>query len=158
MQRRELRNIKRSPKAIGAFAFKKLKKGDLPEPWKKMGGGRYRTTGLLQADDDSIVVFITRDGETRDRKRFMGFLSRRVATGLEPVFILHYHPSHKAVHALVNCESSYNYVNRQLPGAKEFSLKAPADLDPVDDSLQLVAVFCSRFGIRIKPQGEDLLQ
>lgn len=158
MQRRELRNIKRLPKAIGKFAFKKLKKGDLPEPWKKMGGPRLKTTGLLSADNEHVAVFITRDGETQDRKLFMGFLSRRVAAGYEPVYILHYHPSHKGVHAQINCESELNYVNRQLPGAKEFALKSPDNLDPVDDALQLVGLFCDRFGIQIKPQGEDLLQ
>lgn len=160
MQREELLDIKRLPKAIGSFTFKKMKKGDLPEPWKKVGGARFKTTGLLTAhsDPELYVAFITRDGESRDRKLFMGFLLRRVPAGYEPLYILQYHPSHKLVHAQLNCESSYNYVNRQLPGAKEFSLNSPLDLDPVDDSLQLVGLFCDRFGIQIKPQGEDLLQ
>lgn len=158
MLREEIYKIKRLSKVIGSFSFKPLKKNQLPEPWKRMGGTRIKATPLLEAGNDLVVIFITRDGETVDRKLFMGFLCKRVSAGYESLYILHYHPSHKGIHAQFNCESDLNYVNRQLPQAKEFSLTTPNDLDPVEDAYQIAGIFCQRMGIQIKPQGEDLLQ
>lgn len=158
MQRKELHKLKQQPRTIGGFSFKTLKKGHLPEPWKKLGGPRLKSSGMVEVDQNLVVVFITRDGESLDRKQFIGGLFQRVPAGLEPLYILHYHPSHKGIHAQFNCESTLNYTNRQLPQAKQFSLNTPGNLDPVDDALRLASIFCERMGIRIQPKGEDLLQ
>jgi hypothetical protein len=158
MHRKELQRLKSLPKRLGLFQFKPLKKGSLPDPWKKIGGPRLTSTGLIDVGNDMRVLFISRSGETRDRRAFYGYLYRQVAAGLEPVFIMHYHPSHKGIHMQANCESQLDYVHRQLPGAIELQMKGKPQLDPIDDQLQLVSIFCARFGVKIQPSGDDLLQ
>jgi|SRR5882724_8003805 len=158
MDRKELRKLKILPKRLGLFQFKPLKKGSLPDPWKKFGGPRLASTGLIEVGNEMCVLFVTRNGETRDRRAFYGYLYRKVSTGLEPVFIMHYHPSHKGIHILANCESPIDYVHRQLPGAIELHLKGTKQLDPIGDQFQLVNIFCERFGIKIQPADAYLLQ
>lgn len=79
--------------------------------------------------------------------------------GLLPLVILHYHPSHKGVHILVNCDTSQDYTSRQLPGAPELALRTPDSIDPGTQAgrLRLINLFCERCGVRIAPDDEQLI-
>ncbi len=159
MRRSELAAIKRCPKRLRDVSFKRLRKRDLPKPLDKIGGPRLSHSGLIDVDDSSCVAFIARDGDAPERRLFLGHFFRRTPQGLLPLAILHYHPSHKGVHVLLNCETTLDYTERQLPGASELTLTTPdAELiDPGTDvgRNRLVIMFCERCGIRVEPDDKN---
>lgn len=159
MNRAELKALKCRPKRLRAVSFKPLRRRQLPKPLQQLGGPRLSHSGLLEVADDLCVLFLVRSGETRVRRAFFGYLFQQTQRGLLPLLILHYHPSHKDVHVLVNCKTTRDYTERQLPGAPELALHAPTALDPENqqDRNQLISLFCERCGIRIAPDDEQLL-
>lgn len=159
MNRQALSEIKRQPKCLRGVVFKPLRKRQLPKPLHLLGGARLSHSGLLAVSTQLHVVFLVRAGETLARRAFFGYLFQQTPHGLLPLVILHYHPSHKGVHLLLNCETARDYTERQLPGAPELALRTHVALDPdrQQDRNQLITLFCERCGIRIAPDDEQLL-
>ena len=158
MNRQQLLAQKRKPKRLREVEFKSLRKQSLPKPFDKLGGARIQHSGLIDVADDSVVLFIARDGETLERRAFYAYWLLRTANGLLPLVILHYHPSHKGVHLLTNCRDDRDYTERQLPGAPELALNTPAGIDPSAQGgrLRLVHLFCDRCGICLGPDDQLL--
>lgn len=160
VKRRDLAAIKQQTKRLRSVEFKPLRKRQLPKPLNQLGGPRMSASGLLPVADDLCVAFLIRSGETLARRAFFGYLFQQTQSGLLPLMILHYHPSHKGVHVLVNCETARDYTERQLPGAPELALRTPAeavDPDTPQGRNQLITLFCARCGIAIAPDDEQLL-
>lgn len=157
MDRRELRKRKGAPKSLRGLEFKPLRRGALPKPLKELGGPRLTASRLLDVGSGMKVVFIVRSGDALERRAFLGYLFEGHEGALVPLAILHYHPSHKGIHMLVNCETDRDFTGRQLPGAPELALKTARALDPMDpnDRNELVLVFCKRCNIAI---GDELPQ
>jgi hypothetical protein len=159
MDRKTLQALKRAPKCLRAVTFRPLRKRQLPAPLDKLGGPRLQHSGLIAVSDVLAVVFVARDGASLERRAFYAHLLQRVPAGLLPLVILHYHPSHKGMHLLVNCGVTVDYTNRLLPGAPELALGTPEHLDPGSEQgrLRIINDFCARCGIRLAPDDEQLL-
>jgi len=159
MKRRELARVKDLSKHLRGLKFRPMKKGALPRPFDKVGGARLSATGLIAVGNGLSVLFLVRDGEIVERRAFYGHLLRNEPEGLLPLAVLHYHPSHKGIHLLVNCDTDRDYLNRLLPGAPELALRTPSGIDPASEEgrLQLVNYFCDRCGIKIAPDDAQLI-
>lgn len=159
MDRRELRSRKLQTKSLPAVEFRPLRKGSLPRPLKELGGPRLTASKLLEVASGLKVAFVARSGDTLERRAFFAYLFEERNDVLVPLAILHYHPSHKGVHLIVNCETERDYSGRQLPGAPEFPLATGRLLDPEDpdDRSKLILAFCKRCNISIG-NAEDQLR
>ncbi len=141
---------------IGVPLFKTIKRGKLPKPLHKMGGSRVQATELIEVSDSHRVVFLWRDGELRTDSAFLAYLFCVLGDGgLSPLFEMHFHPSHKRVHAKLPCNTDLNFASRLLPGAPELALSGRDDLDPrVDeDRGSLIERFCAACGIAMGKEG-----
>lgn len=150
MDEKILKKHKKHPKCLAVKpAFKSLKRGRLPKPLHKMGGGRLWATDMLPLADAYQACFIWRDGGILSDTAFFGWLFETRPLGLYPLAVLHYHPSHKPVHLLTPCRDERDFTNRQLPGVVEFFI-SKSSLDPRNetDRLRLFEMFCSRCGIK----------
>ena len=149
----ELVAHKKSEKRLADLpAFKPMKKGKLPKPFKTMGGPRLFATDIIDVSDTHCVIFIWRDGEELTDSMFLAWLMCKLSSGqLSPLFELHLHPSHKGLHVKTPCKTELNYTDRQLPGAPELDLHMERMLDPRDDGDRhlLIAEFCNRCGIQL---------
>lgn len=159
MRRHELVKIKRAEKKLRGVVFRPFRKGMLPRPFDKIGGPRLQGSGLVDIGEAMAVLFYWRDGGALERRAFYGHLLRTTAAGLMPLAIMHYHPSHKGIHLVTNCEMNRDYTGRLLPGAAELAIETPVGLDPAVEvgRLRLVNIFCERCGIRLAPDDEQLL-
>lgn len=157
MTPKELASHKAALKRLADMpAFKPLKRGKLPKPLHKMGGPRIQASEMLHVSDSHRVVFLWRDGELRTDSKFFAFLFCVMGDGeLSPLFELHFHPSHKGVHAKLPCNTEPNYSSRLLPGAPELSLSGSDDLDPrlIEDRSSLIERFCAACGIAMGQEG-----
>lgn len=155
INRRNLRAIKATAdKRLEECQFGPCRKGKLPKPLDKLGGERIRVTPLYEVSDALRAVFVWKTAEGKEQRQLYGWLFQYTARGLLPLARLDYHPSHKNLHALLNCEQNRDLTNRGLPGCKEFALKG-CDLDPNDegDRQRFVTLFCERFNIRLGKPG-----
>lgn len=155
IDRHILKDAKAAPKRLVDYAFKPARSRQLPKPFNRLGPRAY-LSDLIDLGKDYRAVFIWRDGETLSRTAFYGHLLRQTERGLLPLAILHYHPSHKGVHGLFNCEVERDYTGRHLPGGREFVLKGGAGFDPriEGDRHRLIGIFCERFGVILGPDGD----
>ena len=156
MRKLELDSLKNQTKRLSALQFRTLKRGGLPRPLDKIGGKRYLVAGPEQVAENLVVIFLVRDGETLERRAFYAHLFQTDPSGgLLPLAILHYHPSHKGIHIVLNCQTDRDYLNRLLPGAPELALNTPPGLNPANDTdrLRLVDIFCGRCGIALGEGG-----
>ena len=140
-------------------AFKPMKKGKLPKPFRAMGGKRLFATELLEVSDTHWAIFIWRDGPEITDSLFLGYLFCKLSNGdLSPLFEFHLHPSHKGIHGKTPCNTELNYTNRQLPGAPELNLKSQVErqLDPRNESDRLILIdnFCNACGITIGQKND----
>jgi hypothetical protein len=155
IDRRTLKSAKAATKRLVDYGFKPARSRRLPKPFDRLGP-RANLSELINLGSDFRAVFIWRDGETLSRTAFYGHLLRETERGLLPLAILHYHPSHKGIHGLFNCEVERDYVGRHLPGGREFELKGIVGLDPriEGDRHRLIGIFCERFGVTLGPDGD----
>jgi len=155
IDRRALKGAKTMEKRLVEYAFKPARSRHLPKPFNRLGPRTYLSE-LIDLGNDYRAVFIWRDGEILSRTAFYGHLLRETERGLLPLAILHFHPSHKGIHGLFNCEIERDYTGRYLPGGREFDLKDGAGLDPRKerDRHRLVGIFCDRFGVILGPGGD----
>ena len=156
MRKLELGSLKNQTKRLSTVQFRTLRRGGLPRPLDKIGGKRYLVAGPEQVAENLVVIFLVRDGETLERRAFYAHLFQTDPSGgLLPLAILHYHPSHKGIHIVLNCQTGRDYLNRLLPGAPELALDTPPGLNPANDTdrLRLVDIFCRRCGIALGEGG-----
>lgn len=156
MRKQELGSLKNQAKRLTAVQFRTFKRGGLPRPLDKIGGKRYLAAGPEQVAENLLVIFLVRDGETLERRAFYAYLFQSDPSGgLLPLANLHYHPSHKGIHIVLNCQTDRDYLDRLLPGAPELALNTPPGLNPANDTdrLRLVDIFCRRCGITLGEGG-----
>jgi hypothetical protein len=130
--------------------FSPQKRNKLPKPFRKLGGPRIESTGLLNVSSTHVAIMYWRDGAILSDRSFYGHLFCRLANGdLSPIFEFHWHPSHKGFHCKVPCKTDTNYTNRTLPNAPELRINTDYKLDPKNpnDRLKLVMIFCDSCGI-----------
>jgi hypothetical protein len=84
---------------------------------KELGGARLTASRLLDVGAGMKAIFIVRSGDVLERRAFFGYLLEEHEGALMPLAILHYHPSHKGVHMLVNCETGRDFTGRQVAGS-----------------------------------------
>jgi hypothetical protein len=136
-------------------SFRPARRGRLPKPLDKIGGGRVFASDLLPAGNAYHICFAWRDGELVTDTAFLAWLFIGKPGELSPIAVLHYHPSHKPVHLQTPCRDERDFTNRQLPGTTEFNISNER-FDPRKemDRNRLIAVFCERCGISLgKPGG-----
>lgn len=142
-------------KRIESVQFSPLRRGRLPKPLDKLAGTRLWATPLYEVSEDVRVVFIAKTGETRVQRQLYAWAFLAGERGLLPLARMDYHPSHKGLHLVVNCERGLDLTNRGLPGCNEFAL-AHVELDPdlPEDRSRFVTLFCERLHIELgKPGG-----
>jgi hypothetical protein len=158
---RELKEHKDAAKKLTELpAFQPMKRGKLPKPFNKLGGGRMHSTKQIRVSTHHQVLFWWRDGETLADRSFYGYLMCDLAQdALGIVFEFHWHPSHKGIHCKVPCETELNYTNRFLVGAPELGLSGSRLLDPrnENDRQQLMIRFCDACGLTLAAK-EDQVQ
>lgn len=161
MQKRDLRDHKDALKQLTVIpAFKTQARNKLPAPFKKLGGPRIQTTGILSVSPHHSVFFYWRDGPVLSDRLFMGYFFAVLAKGdLSPIFEFHWHPSHKGFHCKTPCNTSSNYTNRMLPGAPELAIKTDPNLDPKSgaDREKLIRIFCKACGIELPKAAPETL-
>lgn len=160
MEPQRLRAAQRAPKVIRQVTFRPLKRGKLPRPFDKTGGPRLSYAGPLALGAGYSALFLVRSGATRERRAFYGYLLQdQPGADWVPLAALHYHPSHKGLHLVVNCGDLPDFTGRLLPGAPELALRTARAYDPDDAQgrLQLIQVFCDRLNIRLAPDDAQLL-
>ena len=143
---------------VSAPAFFKAKVGPkLPKPFHAMRGPRLYASGGVDVSDSHCVFFFWRDGELLTDRAFFAWLMCRLASGqLYPLLELHYHPSHKGLHAKLPCNTPHDYTGRQLPQAPELQLNTQRVYDPAnpEDRLALIHQFCEACGIQTGHGGD----
>lgn len=157
MTPKELADHKAVPKRLaGLPQFKSIKRGKLPKPLHKLGGPRLQATDLIAVSGSHSVVFIWRDGELLTDSAFFAYLFCTLGDGsLYPLFEMHFHPSHKGLHAKLPCKTELDFTSRLLPGAPELALSGRDDLDPRSDGdrSSLIDRFCAACGIAMGKEG-----
>ena len=158
MNATELRAHKQASKRlVSGFAFKSIKKNDLPKPLHKLSGSRIKSTELLTVSDSHKVVMYWRDGALRTDSAFYAHLFCELQNKkLYPLLEFHFHPSHKGVHAKLPCKTELDYSERHLVQAPELNLLTQSALDPRNeqDLKQLIATFCKACGISMDQEGD----
>lgn len=162
MEKKQLHLIKAQTKEINSnlVDFKKLKRNTLPSPFKRMGGSRAYSSGLIPVSDDIHVLFIWRDGEILTDTAFYGYLTKTTKNNILSVFEFHWHPSHKGYHCVVPCNTENHEANRMIPkNAPELNLsyqkETQPNLDPRDasDRLKLINFFCEKINLKVISSG-----
>lgn len=151
MKPHDLHAHKKAPKQLKAVpVFKPQARNKLPKPFKKLGGSRIESTGMMDVSADHVAFMYWRDGDILTDRSFFAYLFCRMANNdLSPLFEFHWHPNHKGFHCKTPCRTINDYTNRTLPGAIELALKTDSRLDPKNhaDRLKLVMYFCELCGI-----------
>ena len=153
----ELAQHKAAPKRLaGTLAFKPMKRGKWPKPFHKMNSPRVRATEVTPVSETHRVMFLWRDGELKTDSAFLAWLFCEFDQEvLFPLFEMHFHPSHKGLHAKLPCKTDTNYEGRQLVQAPELALSSIEGLDPRSeaDRQQLINRFCQVCGITMGEGG-----
>jgi len=162
MIKRDLRAHKATPKRLTDVpTFKPQARNKLPKPFKKLGGERIRSTGMLEVSDDHVAFMFWRDGALLTDRSFYGYLFARLAEGrLGPVFEFHWHPSHKPIHCKVPCKTTSDFTDRTLRQAPELELRTSSCLDPKnpEELAQLVVQFCNSCGIDLPDNDPNTMR
>jgi hypothetical protein len=154
MDRKALRGIKKQDgKRLVDVEFGPLRKR-LPKPLDKLAGKRFRVSALYEIGAELAAVFVWKTGDIPEKRALYGWLFVRSPRGLVPLVRLDYHPSHKNLHLVANCERGLDLTNRGLPGCPEFALRT-VDLDPdvAEHRMRFVSLFCERLNIRLGEPG-----
>ena len=153
----ELAQHKAAPKRLArTLAFKPMKRGKWPKPFHKMNSPRVRATEVTAVSDTHRVMFLWRDGELKTDSVFLAWLFCELDEEvLFPLFEMHFHPSHKGLHAKLPCKTDTNYEGRQLVQAPELTLSSIDGLEPLSeaDRQQLINRFCQACGITMGEGG-----
>lgn len=156
MDRKEFRSIKSlRGKRLQTVEFKSVTRNNkLPKPLDKLGGPRVKASPLYNVGHELKAVFVWKTAPVKEQRQLYGFLFKEVPRGLMPMVRLDYHPSHKGLHILLNCEDERDLTNRGLPGCKELAITDKAlDPDVEDDRNRFIALFCERVNIELGEPG-----
>jgi len=138
---------KKLQKPVEFYPAKSLK---LPKPLHKLRGAHY-CTNLLEIGENYRIVFIWKEGNIREKCSIYAHLFLyRSENLIYPLARIDYHPSHKGLHILLNCEDKRDLSNRSLPGVKEFNLKLNDLIDPrlKQDRQRFIRIVCEKLGIK----------
>jgi len=153
MNRKDLSVKKIAAKRLDYVAFQAAKKGKLPKPLDKLGGARLHATSLMSLGGCLSAVFVWKTAPIVEQRQLYGWLFQEVEQGMLPLARMDYHPSHKNLHVVLNCERELDLTNRGLPGCKEFALReVTLDPDNEQDRFRFITIFCERLNIKL---GED---
>lgn len=152
------RHKKADKKLVAPPVFHSMKQSSkLPKPFERMKGRRLHTSGEIKVGENYRVFMFWRDGEELSDSAFLAWLTHVLPSGsLYPLFELHYHPSHKGVHAKLPCQTELDYTDRMLPQAAELRLQTARELDPrtIEGRSMLVHQFCKACGIRMNDDDD----
>ncbi|CAD1788742.1 hypothetical protein XSP_001045 [Xanthomonas euroxanthea] len=145
--RTELLKIKAQPKRLIAAAFTAHQKRRFPPPLHKVQPSRRSSTNLISLGGDFYAAFVARTADTYEKKAMYGFLLRGDKEAeLTCLLRLDWHPSHKGMHCIVNCEQERDLSGRNLAGCKELALKdspvSGLDPDIEDHRKEFIRIFC----------------
>ena len=158
MDPRDLRDHKEAPKYLRVNPdFKPLKKGKLPKPLHRMGGGRVESTGLIDVSASHVMAFLARNGDVLTDRAFYAYLFVRLADdSLSTLFEFHWHPSHKGFHCKTACRATTSYTDRLLVQAPELNMKTDFKLDPwsPSDRVKLINIVCRACGVNLDADPE----
>lgn len=150
----------RTRKAISGIEFKPAAKSRETVPPLRLRGSRVQHMDALDAGDGYVVVFVWKDGPVRERRSFYCYLYLQAQPRhYVPLARVDYHPSHKGLHVVLNCEDGRDLTNRNLPGCRELALSCREGLDPAQerDRESLVHRAMDRLGIEFEtPEGSLL--
>lgn len=160
--RHDIRDHFRAPKAINEITFRQAGgRSQSSAPFlRRIRGRRVHHTDVMDCGGAYRALFVWRDGEIREKRSFYAWLF--IAKGekdLIPLARIDYHPSHKDLHILVNCEDSRDLTNRALPGSRELTLTPLRALDPAEelDRQTLIRRAMEIFGIEFATPDGGLL-
>jgi len=155
--KQDLKQIKAQLKSIDEIQFNPSKRNSLPAPLNTLKGMRRKNTKLADIGHGLCVTFVWVTGDELERRSIYGWLFKKAPQGLIPVCRMDYHPSHKSLHIVINCEDDRGLLKRGLPGCKELQLKLDKKIDPDKDTdrIKFIELFCTR--LNIKFGGGDLL-
>ncbi|MFP3979141.1 hypothetical protein [Marinobacter sp. KMM 10035] len=149
--RQQVRDHLRTPKAVRSVLFKPASASRNMPKFLQLKGRRIHHTDILDAGGSYRALFLWRDGNIFEKRKFSAWLFLSEGDDLTPIARMDYHPSHKGFHMHVNCEDSRDLTNRALPGAKELAIGRTRKWDPkVDiDRINLVdqALKCLRISM-----------
>ena len=111
-------------------------------------------TPLYEVGGDLRVAFVAKTAAAREQRQLYAWAFQATEKGLLPLARMDYHPSHKGLHMVLNCERGLDLTNRGLPGCREFALgDVELDADEDKDRNKFVALFCERLGIELGKAG-----
>lgn len=156
--RKQVRAHLGAMKRIDELNFRQAGRGRNSPGFLRLKGTRIYHTDLLDCGGPYRAIFIWRDGPIREKRAFYAWLLLSQGQGLEAIARIDYHPSHKDVHMVVNCEDRRDLINRALPGCKQLDLKRLRPLDPAIgiDRQALVTCAMGYLGIEFAPPIEGL--
>ncbi len=157
MSRSQLTQVKRTEKHLLNVEFKPIRKNNLPRPLHRVGGPRLQSSKMLNIGDNYRACFIWKTAQEWEGRSLYGWLFEETAKGLLPLARMDYHPSHKPLHLVLNCESGIYLVNRNLVGCKEYIIMPDSRFDPDSsyDRDRFINIFCAKLNIRLG-EGELL--
>ncbi|MBL0167659.1 MAG: hypothetical protein IPP85_11165 [Propionivibrio sp.] len=155
MSRKDLLKVKVTlGKRLEVVRFSPVRKGKLPKPLDKLSGANLTATPLYEVSSDVRLAFVAKTAAAREQRQLYGWAFQATEKGLLPLARMDYHPSHKGLHMVLNCERGLDLTNRGLPGCREFALgDVELDADEEKDRIKFVALFCKRLGIELGKAG-----
>jgi hypothetical protein len=155
LNRKHLRAVKAAgSKRLEGVRFATVRKGKLPKPLDKLAGANLMATPLYEVGGDLRVAFVAKTAAAREQRQLYAWAFQATEKGLLPLARMDYHPSHKGLHMVLNCERGLDLTNRSLPGCREFALgDVELDADEDKDRNKFVALFCERLGIELGKAG-----
>lgn len=153
--RRDIRTHLRARKVITDITFRQAAgKSRKPVAFLRLKGKRTHHTELLDCGGGYRALFSWRDGDIREKRCFYAWLF--LAAGgadLVPIARIDYHPSHKDLHIVLNCEDERDLTNRALPGCRELNLQRQRPLDPAQELDRQALIDCAMrtLGIEFAP-------
>lgn len=140
--------------------FKPQARNKLPKPFRKLGGPRIESTGMIDVAPSYVIFMYWRNGQIFTDRSFYAYLFFRLPNrDLSPLFEFHWHPSHKGFHCKTPCRTTSDYSNRVLVGAPELALSTNHNLDPKihSDRMRLVSDFCKWCGVNLPDEDKNSL-
>ena len=152
--------------------FKNMKKTMEPNPSFHQGThsksypkplNRFKSSSmvsdLIYVADKQVVLFAYKQSELLIDCKFYAYWGTLIDGKFTPIMIVHYHPSHKGMHAKVPCKTDRDYTSRELPGAPELQIhkdKLP-DMRTERGINELITLFCKSAGIMIQNASNNQL-
>jgi hypothetical protein len=128
--KKQVRDHLRSPKVIRGIVFKPASGSRNMPKFLQLKGRRIHHTDMLEAGDSYRALFLWKDGNIFEKRKFSAWLFLSEGDDLTPIARMDYHPSHKGFHVHLNCEDARDLTNRALPGSKDLAVGRTRRWDP----------------------------